>query len=177
MIKRFSCIVVIISICGILPAREKINLDKGWEFAFGNASSPALDFGCGTEYFTYLTKAASIHNEGPYSQSFDKSKWPAQWKTVDLPQDASSQGTYTDDNYIPVGFALQYNSGFVAPVLPVLRYPQENGIPIRLLLDLQIEGNSFPSLDSNSLLVISFCFHIKLLCRKYRQKQGIQGVK
>lgn len=74
MIKRFSCIVVIISICGILPAREKINLDKGWEFAFGNASSPALDFGCGTEYFTYLTKAASIHNEGPYSQSFDKSK-------------------------------------------------------------------------------------------------------
>ena len=80
-------------LCGVLvaeqsaQAREKINLDKGWEFAFGNASSPALDFGCGTEYFTYLTKAASIHNEGPYSQSFDKSKWPAQWKTVDLPHD------------------------------------------------------------------------------------------
>lgn len=93
-------LLTVIALCGILPAREKINLDKGWEFAFGNASSPALDFGCGTEYFTYLTKAASIHNEGPYSQSFDKSKWPAQWKTVDLPQDASSQGTYTDDNYI-----------------------------------------------------------------------------
>ena len=85
-------------LCGVLSAtsagaakaqtaREKIKLDLGWEFAFGNASSQELDFGCGTEYFTYLTKAASIHNEGPYSQSFDKSKWPAQWKTVDLPHD------------------------------------------------------------------------------------------
>ncbi len=35
----------------------------------GNASSPEKDFGCGTEYFNYLTKAASIHNEGPYSPS------------------------------------------------------------------------------------------------------------
>ena len=70
-----------------LSAREKVKLDQGWEFAFGNASSPALDFGCGTEYFTYLTKAASIHNEGPYSPGFDKSKWPAEWKTVDLPHD------------------------------------------------------------------------------------------
>ena len=71
----------------VLGAREKESLDKGWEFAFGNASSQAMDFGCGTEYFTYLTKAASIHNEGPYSPSFDKGKWPAQWKTVDLPHD------------------------------------------------------------------------------------------
>ena len=78
---------LLLLITATLTAREKNNLDKGWEFAFGNASSPALDFGCGTEYFTYLTKAASIHNEGPYSPSFDKSKWPAQWKTVDLPHD------------------------------------------------------------------------------------------
>lgn len=33
MIKRFSCIVVIISICGILPAREKINLDTKYKEA------------------------------------------------------------------------------------------------------------------------------------------------
>ena len=78
---------LLLLITATLTAREKIKLDQGWEFAFGNASSPALDFGCGTEYFTYLTKAASIHNEGPYSPSFDKSKWPAQWKTVDLPHD------------------------------------------------------------------------------------------
>ena len=48
--------------------REVIRLDDGWKFAFGNASDPAKDFGCGTEYFNYLTKAASIHNEGPYVQ-------------------------------------------------------------------------------------------------------------
>ncbi|MBQ3765802.1 MAG: DUF4982 domain-containing protein [Bacteroidales bacterium] len=71
----------------LVPARERIRFDGGWEFAFGNASSPALDFGCGTEYFNYLTKAASIHNEGPYSPRFDKSKWPAGWKSVTLPHD------------------------------------------------------------------------------------------
>ena len=47
--------------------RETALFNDNWLFAYGNASSPALDFGCGTEYFNYLTKAASIHNEGPYS--------------------------------------------------------------------------------------------------------------
>ena len=77
---------MLLAVCSA-QAREKIKLDAGWEFAFGDASSPALDFGCGTEYFTYLSKAASIHNEGPYSPKFDKSKWPAEWKAVDLPHD------------------------------------------------------------------------------------------
>ena len=63
--------------------RERIPFDNDWQFAFGDASSPAKDFGCGTEYFNYLTKAASIHNEGPYSPKFDASGW----KTVDLPHD------------------------------------------------------------------------------------------
>ena len=63
--------------------RECINFDEDWQFAFGDASSPAKDFGCGTEYFNYLTKAASIHNEGPYSPKFDASGWT----TVDLPHD------------------------------------------------------------------------------------------
>lgn len=71
----------------LVPARERVRFDDGWEFAFGHAASPALDFGCGTEYFNYLTKAASIHNEGPYSQKFDKTRWPAQWKAVTLPHD------------------------------------------------------------------------------------------
>ncbi len=78
------CFLLILAPAG---ARERIRFDEGWEFAFGIASSPALDFGCGTEYFTYLTKAASIHNEGPYSPKFDKSKWSAEWKAVDLPHD------------------------------------------------------------------------------------------
>ena len=63
--------------------RERILLNESWQFAFGDASSPAKDFGCGTEYFNYLTKAASIHNEGPYSPKFDASDW----KSVDLPHD------------------------------------------------------------------------------------------
>ena len=79
---------VIICIAAVLSAsaqsqRERINFDKDWQFAFGDASSPAKDFGCGTEYFNYLTKAASIHNEGPYSQKFDASSWAS----VDLPHD------------------------------------------------------------------------------------------
>ena len=44
--------------------RETIRLSEGWKFALGDASDPARDFGCGTEYFNYLTKANSIHNEG-----------------------------------------------------------------------------------------------------------------
>ena len=55
----------------------------GWKFTFGDASDPAKDFGCGTEYFNYLTKVASIHNSGPYSKDFDDSNW----EDVDLPHD------------------------------------------------------------------------------------------
>lgn len=82
--------------------RETTLFDRGWRFAFGNASDPAKDFGCGTEYFNYLTKASSIHNEGPYSAKFDDSAWttvrlPHDWAT-DLPyaQEAShSHGYHT----------------------------------------------------------------------------------
>ena len=67
--------------------REVIRMDEGWKFAFGNASDPAKDFGCGTEYFNYLTKANSIHNEGPYAMKFDDSAWqevriPHDWVTT-----------------------------------------------------------------------------------------------
>lgn len=63
--------------------REKLRLDEGWKFAFGNAADPAKDFGCATEYFNYLTKANSIHNEGPYSAKFNDSTWQA----VRIPHD------------------------------------------------------------------------------------------
>lgn len=58
-------------------------IDSGWRFSLGHAADPQRDFGCGTEYFNYLTKAASIHNEGPYAVSFDDSAW----REVDLPHD------------------------------------------------------------------------------------------
>ena len=67
--------------------RERILLDDGWLFAFGNASSPEKDFGCGTEYFNYLTKAASIHNEGPYSPKFNPEKWGCLLYTSPSPRD------------------------------------------------------------------------------------------
>ena len=63
--------------------RETIRLDKGWRFALGHAADPKKDFGCGTEYFNYLTKANSIHNEGPYAAKFNDSTW----QEVQIPHD------------------------------------------------------------------------------------------
>lgn len=85
--------------------RERILLDEDWQFALGNASSPEKDFGCGTEYFNYLTKAASIHNAGPYSMKFDASDWkrvnlPHDW-VVDLPFEAKASHSH---GYKTVGY-------------------------------------------------------------------------
>ncbi|MBR6369456.1 MAG: DUF4982 domain-containing protein [Bacteroidaceae bacterium] len=63
--------------------REITRLDRNWKFAFGNASDPVKDFGSGTEYFNYLTKANSIHNKGPYSKDFNDSSW----QIVNVPHD------------------------------------------------------------------------------------------
>lgn len=75
-------------IAGVMAdnVREKILIDEGWKFAFGNAADPTKDFGCGTEYFNYLTKANSVHNTGPYVQKFNDSTWvsvtiPHDWVT------------------------------------------------------------------------------------------------
>ena len=81
---------LLMALCSVLSTavhaesvRETIRLDKGWRFAFGHAADPARDFGCGTEYFNYLTKASSIHNEGPYTAKFDD----AAWQEVQIPHD------------------------------------------------------------------------------------------
>ncbi len=85
--------------------REKIRLDEGWKFSLGNASDPAKDFGCGTEYFNYFTKAASLHNEGPYAVAFNDSAWqevrvPHDWVTT-LPyaEEASHSHGYKTVGY------------------------------------------------------------------------------
>lgn len=67
--------------------RQHIAFDDDWQFALGNAASPEKDFGCGTEYFNYLTKAASVHNEGPYTLKFNPEKWGVEWQDVTLPHD------------------------------------------------------------------------------------------
>lgn len=66
-----------------VQSRQHLLMDDNWQFAFGHASDPSKDFGCGTEYFNYLTKANSIHNAGPYSMKFDATSW----KSIDLPHD------------------------------------------------------------------------------------------
>ncbi len=68
---------------GTQQVREKIRIDEGWKFAFGHADDSQKDFGNGTEYFNYLTKANSIHNEGPYSTKFNDSIW----QPVRIPHD------------------------------------------------------------------------------------------
>lgn len=68
--------------CALSATAERINIDDNWRFAFGN-TDPAKDFGTGTEYFNYLTKAASIHNAGPYAVNFNDSAWAE----VQLPHD------------------------------------------------------------------------------------------
>lgn len=106
--KRFALSVFYWSISLLLfaqPVREHILFDEDWRFAFGNASDPVKDFGCGTEYFNYLTKAASIHNEGPYSSKFDASNWkqinlPHDW-VVDLPFDSLASHSH---GYKKVGY-------------------------------------------------------------------------
>ena len=86
---RLQTILLIVLSCVLSTAvhaenvRETIRLDKGWRFAFGHAADPARDFGCGTEYFNYLTKASSIHNEGPYTAKFDDTTW----QEVQIPHD------------------------------------------------------------------------------------------
>ena len=83
-----TTLALLLSIAGqAQDVRETIRLDKDWKFALGHAGDPKKDFGCGTEYFNYLTKANSIHNVGPYSSKFDDSTWqevsvPHDWVTT-----------------------------------------------------------------------------------------------
>ncbi|MDT3365787.1 MAG: beta-galactosidase, partial [Bacteroidota bacterium] len=82
MKRIFITILSVLATAG-LSGQSVTRLEEGWKFAYGNAADPAKDFGRGTEYFNYLTKAASIHNEGPYALIFDDSDW----KEVRVPHD------------------------------------------------------------------------------------------
>ncbi len=91
--------------------RESVLLNEGWRFSLGNASDPAKDFGNGTEYFNYLTKAHSIHNEGPYSDKFDDSAWqevrvPHDWVTT-LPYASNASHSH---GYKAVGYRFPETS-------------------------------------------------------------------
>lgn len=66
------------------PYGDKILINNDWRFSLGHASDFSKDFGHGTEYFTYFTKARSNNeNHGPASVKFDDSSW----QKVSLPHD------------------------------------------------------------------------------------------
>lgn len=82
------CVLILTVFSGLHSwGRQRESFDNDWKFAFGNASDPIKDFGNGTEYFNYLTKANSVHNEGPYSPKFQPEKWGVEWIDVTLPHD------------------------------------------------------------------------------------------
>lgn len=106
-------------------AREKIRLDEGWKFALGHAADPQKDFGCGTEYFNYLTKANSIHNEGPYSPKFDDRDWqevrvPHDWVTT-LPYASEASHSH---GYKTVGY--KYPETSVGWYRKIVNIPSED---------------------------------------------------
>lgn len=93
--RHFIAVVAMLLLSQVMLAqRERICFDEGWMFAYGHAADPAKDFGCGTEYFNYITKANSIHNEGPYTIRFKPGN---EWKKVDLPHDWVVDLPYSSD--------------------------------------------------------------------------------
>ena len=105
--------------------RSEMRLDEGWKFAFGSAADPKGDYGCGTEYFNYLTKANSIHNEGPYAVTFDDSSWmevrvPHDWVAT-LPYDSQASHSH---GYKTVGY--RYPERSVGWYRKVVSIPSED---------------------------------------------------
>ena len=121
---------------GQTSARQTIRLDEGWKFAFGHAADPQKDFGCGSEYFNYLTKANSIHNEGPYSPKFDDRDWqevrvPHDWVTT-LPYASEASHSH---GYKTVGY--KYPETSVGWYRKIVNIPSED---ICKHITLQFDG-------------------------------------
>ena len=142
MIKRTIFIMLALALSGTAAAqdiRECIRLDEGWQFAFGHAADPQQDFGCGTEYFNYLTKANSIHNAGPYSWKFDETKWSNTWQEVRVPHDWATTLPYDSmashsHGYKTIGY--RYPATSVGWYRKIIEIPAEDqGRKIELRFD------------------------------------------
>ena len=121
---------------GQTSVRQAIRLGEGWKFAFGHASDSQKDFGCGTEYFNYLTKANSIHNEGPYSTKFDDKDWqevrvPHDWVTT-LPYASEASHSH---GYKTVGY--KYPETSVGWYRKMINIPSED---LGKHISLQFDG-------------------------------------
>ena len=74
------------------PPREKLLMDFGWRFAFGNATDPAKDFDPAptSEMFNYLTKSG--YARGAAQANFDDSGW----RKLDLPHDWAVEAPFDE---------------------------------------------------------------------------------
>ena len=133
MMRRLT--MLILALLPLELAAQVLSFDDGWRFALGNASSYEADFGRGTEFFTYLSKAASIHNIGPYAMEFDDSAWlevslPHDW-VVDLPyapEASKSHGYKTVGWHYPATSVGWYRKHFTLPA-------DAAGKPVYVLFD------------------------------------------
>jgi beta-galactosidase len=78
--------------------RERLLMDNGWRFAFGNATDTKKDFNYSTGYFSYLTKAG--YGDGPAAKDFDDRAW----RKIDLPHDWAAE--------LPFDQKAGYSHGF-----------------------------------------------------------------
>lgn len=144
--KRIA-VVLLLALPLVVSART-LPFDEGWKFSLGSASSPQADFGRGTEYFTYYTKAASIHNEGPYAPGFDDSAWtpvtlPHDW-VVDLPFAPEASKSH---GYKTVGWRYPFTSvGWYRKHFTVSAEDCRKGVSLRfdgIFRDSEIWVNGF----------------------------------
>ena len=102
--KRLHLSVFILLISLTIKAQEKINLDEGWKFHFGNAANPEKDFNYGN---TLLLHKSNVSEITIINQKFIDSSWtsvniPHDW-VVALPFVKSSTHEMDSHGYKPVG--------------------------------------------------------------------------
>lgn len=74
------------------PPREKLLMDFGWRFAFGNATNPAEDFdpAPASQTFSYFAKAGTA--VGAAAEDFDDSGW----RKLNLPHDFAVEAPFDE---------------------------------------------------------------------------------
>lgn len=79
-------------------AREHINIDKDWRFAFGHPFDTSKDFNTGTGYFSYLAK--TTYGDGAAASDFDDRSW----RKLDLPHDWAVEQGFSEKASYSHGF-------------------------------------------------------------------------
>ncbi|MGC4129117.1 MAG: beta-galactosidase GalA [Bergeyella sp.] len=101
------------------PVREKINIDKGWKFAFGHQYDTEKDFNHDTSYFSYLAKTG--YADGPASPKFDDRAW----RKLDIPHDWAVEQPFSKNASPSHGFKAagkgfsEKNTGWYRKILEI----------------------------------------------------------